>query len=46
MPKILQPGSGVQLPKTVVPEGTDTWSRIFASHPNKETDHGVNGDTR
>ena len=31
--------------KTVVPEGTDTWSRIFASHPNKETDHGVNGDT-
>ena len=31
--------------KTVVPEGTDTWSRIFSSHPNKETDHGVNGDT-
>ena len=55
VPKILQPGSGVQLPKRwslkAPTPGAESLRALgvlnhVESHPNKGTDHGVNGDTR
>lgn len=54
VPKILQPGSGVQLPKRwslkAPTPGAESFRALgvlnhVESHPNKETDHRVNGDT-